>query len=46
MTAWPEYSKITNKELKNMKKKVIIDTRRVLNNIKLDCKYKAIGVGN
>ena len=46
MTAWSEYAKITNKELKSMKKKIIIDTRRVMNNIKLDCKYKAIGIGN
>ena len=46
MTAWPEYSKITNNHLKNMKKRVLIDSRRILKNKKLDCRYNAIGVGN
>jgi len=46
MTAWPEYSKITNNNLKNMKKRVLIDSRRILKNKKLDCVYNAIGVGN
>jgi len=46
MTAWPEYSKIKNKNLKNMKKRVIIDSRRILKNQKLDCNYNAIGIGN
>ena len=46
MTAWPEYSKITNSNLKNMKKRVLIDSRRILKNKKLDCVYNAIGVGN
>ena len=45
MTAWPEYSKIQNKNLKNMKKKIIIDSRRVLKNSKLDCTYIALGIG-
>lgn len=46
MTAWPEYSKIRNNHLKNMKKKVLIDSRRILKNKKLDCTYNAIGIGN
>jgi len=46
MTSWAEYSKITNKDLKNMKKRIIIDSRRILNNSKIDCVYYAIGVGN
>ena len=46
MTAWPEYSKITNKSLQNMKKRIIIDTRRILENKQLDCIYNAIGIGN
>ncbi len=46
MTAWPEYSKITNTNMKNMKKRVIIDSRRILKNPKLDCNYNAIGIGN
>jgi len=46
MTAWPEYSKITNTNMKNMKKRIIIDSRRILKNSKLDCIYNAIGIGN
>ncbi len=46
MTAWPEYSKITNQDIKNMKKRVIIDSRRILKNQNLDCDYTAIGIGN
>jgi UDPglucose 6-dehydrogenase len=46
MTAWPEYSKITNINIKNMKKRIIIDSRRILKNSKLDCTYNAIGIGN
>ena len=46
MTAWPEYSKITNRNLKNMKKQVIIDSRRILKNQNLNCVYNAIGIGN
>jgi UDPglucose 6-dehydrogenase len=46
MTAWPEYSKITNKNLKHMKKRIIVDSRRILKNSKLDCIYNAIGIGN
>ena len=46
MTAWPEYSKIKNKNLENMKKRIIIDTRRILKDQKLDCIYNAIGIGN
>lgn len=46
MTAWPEYSKITNNNLKNMNKRILIDSRRILKNKKLDCVYNAIGVGN
>lgn len=46
MTAWPEYHKITNRNLKNMRKRILIDSRRILKNKKLDCLYNAIGVGN
>ena len=46
MTAWPEYSKITNNHIKNMEKRVIIDSRRILKNSKLDCNYQAIGIGS
>ena len=46
MTAWPEYSKINNNNLKVMKNKLIIDSRRILQNEKLKCKYIALGIGN
>ena len=46
MTSWAEYPKITNKDLKNMKKRIIIDSRRILKSSKLDCVYNAIGIGN
>ena len=46
MTAWPEYSKITNINMKNMKKRIIIDSQRILKNPKLNCVYNAIGIGN
>jgi len=46
MTAWPEYSKITNRNMKNMKKRIIIDSRRILNSSKLNCIYNATGIGN
>jgi len=32
--------------MKNMKKRIIIDSRRILNSSKLDCVYNAIGIGN
>ena len=46
LSAWPKYSKITNKDIKNMKKRIIVDSQRILNNTKLDCVYDAIGIGN
>ncbi len=46
MTAWHEYSKIKNTNKKKMKKLIIIDSRRILKNPKLDCVYDAIGIGN
>ena len=46
MTAWPQYSKITNKNLKNMKTRVIIDSRRILKDSNLNCIYVAVGIGN
>ena len=39
-------SKITNNHIKNMRKRVIIDSRRILKNSKLDCNYQAIGIGS
>jgi len=45
LTSWPEYKKISNKEIKLMKKKIIIDTRRILFDKKLKVEYHAIGIG-
>ena len=45
MTQWKDYGKINNKTIKQMAKKFIIDTRRVLYNKNLDAKYYAIGLG-
>ena len=45
MTSSNEYSKINNNELKLMKKRVIIDSRRLLVNHNLDIDYSAIGMG-
>jgi UDPglucose 6-dehydrogenase len=45
MTTSKEYSKINNNELKLMKKRVIIDSRRLLVNHNFDMDYSAIGMG-
>ena len=45
MTQWKDYERINNKIIKQMTKKFIIDTRRVLSNKNLDAKYYAIGLG-
>ena len=45
MTQWKDYERINNKTIKQMAKKFIIDTRRVLSNKNLDAKYYAIGLG-
>ena len=40
-----EYSKINNNIIKKMKKKIIIDSRRILANKNIDADYQAIGIG-
>jgi UDPglucose 6-dehydrogenase len=45
MTTSKEYSKIKSNELKLMKKRLIIDSRRLLVNHNLDVDYSAIGMG-
>lgn len=45
MTPWEQYSRITKNDIKSMKTKVIIDTRRMLNYQKLGIDYYAIGIG-
>lgn len=45
LTPWPEYKKISNNEIKVMKKKIFIDTRRMLFEKKLKVDYHALGIG-
>lgn len=45
MTSWKEYTSISEKELKLMKKRFIVDTRRLLLGKKLNITYHAIGIG-
>ena len=45
LTAWPEYQKISNKDLRYMRKRIIIDSRRILNQKSLNCNYLAVGLG-
>ncbi len=45
VTPWKEYAKLTEKHLKVMKKRNIVDSRRMLNNHKLNMRYYPIGIG-
>ena len=45
MTKWKEYERINNKTTRYMKKKFVIDTRRILSNKNLSVKYYGIGLG-
>ena len=45
VTTWNEYSKIGKNDIKMMKKRIIIDTRRILINKNLDLKYFGFGLG-
>ena len=45
VTPWKEYSKLNEKHLKIMKKRIIVDSRRMLNNHNLNMHYYPIGVG-
>ena len=46
MTQWKEYSKINNKMIKKMDKKIIIDSRRILIDKDINGDYNAIGIGD
>ena len=46
MTPWKIYTKLKNNNFKNMKKKLIIDTRRILSGKNLNVEYFALGMGN
>ena len=45
MTPWKIYGRLTNRDIKLMKNKIIIDTRRLLKK-KIDAKYYAVGLGS
>ena len=45
MTPWSQYSKLTSKNFQKMRKRIVIDTRRLLAGKKFDG-YYALGVGN
>jgi len=45
MTQWKQYKKLNNNQFKNMKKKFVIDCRRILTSKQLDVDYFAIGLG-
>jgi len=45
MTHWKEFEKINNKSIAHMKKKMIIDCRRIFVGKKIDAEYYALGIG-
>tara|TARA_B100000029_G_scaffold234658_1_gene231869 strand:- start:1214 stop:2521 length:1308 start_codon:yes stop_codon:yes gene_type:complete len=45
MTGWKQYEKLTKNDFKHMRKKVVIDCRRILVEKQLDVDYFAIGIG-
>jgi len=45
MTQWKQYDNLTQKQLNRMKKRIVIDCRRILLKKKLDMNYFAIGLG-
>ena len=45
MTPWKEYTKLVNSDFKNMKKKLVIDTRRMFSKKKMKFDYIALGIG-
>jgi UDPglucose 6-dehydrogenase len=45
MTQWTQYKTLNDNSIKNMRKKLIVDCRRMLKNKKLDADYYAIGIG-
>jgi UDPglucose 6-dehydrogenase len=45
MTHWKQFEMLNNNSIKYMKKKIIIDCRRILAKKELDAEYYAIGIG-
>ena len=45
MTHWKQFEMLNNNSIKYMKKKIIIDCRRILAKKELEAEYYAIGIG-
>jgi UDPglucose 6-dehydrogenase len=45
LTNWKIYSKLNNRQVSKMKKRIIVDTRRILKDHNLDITYYPIGIG-
>ena len=45
MTQWKQFEALNNKSTKHMKRKLIIDCRRILAKKELDVDYHALGIG-
>ena len=46
MTQWKQFEILNNKLIKLMKRKLVVDCRRILSKKILDADYYAIGIGN
>ena len=46
MTQWKQFEILNNKLIKSMKRKLVVDCRRILSKKILDADYYAIGIGN
>jgi len=46
MTPWKQYSKLHNADFEGMKKKIIVDTRRIVNVNDEKIKYVGLGIGS
>lgn len=45
MTAWKQYKNLNNEDFKSMKKRMIVDGRRILVEKELNAEYYAVGIG-
>ena len=45
LTYWKEFENIDNKSIKHMKRKLIIDCRRIFSDRNMDAEYFALGIG-
>ena len=45
MTYWKEFERLNNKSIRQMKRKLIIDCRRIFTGEKISAEYYALGIG-